>query len=281
MSPTGVDESWGRADWAGLKAAGVQAVSLYLSHDPTKNAKPADILAAHKHGIAIILNWEAFPGAPLNGAAQGTADATAWLAQRDALVTAVGYGPRNKLGAYFSCDRDITAADFPKIDAYYAATKTVLGGRALNGVYGERTLVEHLHGNGLTDCEWQTLAWSNGVSPFADFYQSAINQHLAGGSVDFDQIIHADQIGAWWPPGHRFDRAPLVIPPPTPGVLEPLDMVIFRPNGKTYQYPILVTGATASTLTDHQSVLALIAAGAKVVQIPAVDFARIQKAAVK
>src|SRR5438067_4602432 len=55
--------------------------------------------------------------------------------------------------------------------------------------YGEAALVSHLHAAGLTDFEWQTLAWSGGVvSPQADLYQYAINKTLGGASVDFDRI---------------------------------------------------------------------------------------------
>lgn len=225
--PTGIDESWGRADWATLAKNGVQVVSLYLSRDPSKNAKPADIKAAHSHGIAIILNWESQAGAPLNGSQQGTRDARDWLSQKNALVKAVGYGPKNKLGAYFSCDRDTVPADYLRIDQYYGATKAELAGAALNGVYGEKALIEHLHNAGLTACEWQTYAWSGGVqSPQADFFQYKNGQNLGGASVDFDSVVHPAQLGAWWPPGHHFDAVSptATVPPkaPAPSLLEVL-----------------------------------------------------------
>lgn len=212
--PTGVDESWGRANWDQLKAAGIKVVSLYFSRDPSKNAKPADIVAAHKHGMGVLLNWESQSGAPLLGAIQGSLDAKDWLLQRNALFKAVGYTPRNPIVALFSCDRDTTPANYPAIDAYFAATAAMVRpAGSLNGVYGEYDLINHLHAKGLTDVEWQTYAWSGGrLSPEADFYQYLNGQQLGGGSVDFDRVIHASTLGAWWPPG----ISPTPAPTPSP-----------------------------------------------------------------
>jgi hypothetical protein len=59
-----------------------------------------------------------------------------------------------------------------------------------------------LHGVGVVTSEWQTYAWSNGrLSAQADLYQYLNGQQMAGAQVDFDRIIHPDQLGAWWPNG--------------------------------------------------------------------------------
>lgn len=207
MTPSGIDQSWGYADPAKAAAAGVTVVSMYLSNDPSKNVTPAKVRAYHQHGIGVLLNWESQAGAPLLGAAQGHADASTAVGQARALIKAVGYGPGNKPALLFSCDRDTTPAQYPAIDTYYATTAGVVHPAGfLNGVYGEANLVDHLHAKGLTDVEWQTYAWSGGrLSPEADFYQYLNGQTVGGASVDLDRVIHAAQLGAWWPPGSPLD----------------------------------------------------------------------------
>lgn len=204
----GIDQSWGYADPKKAAAAGIKVVSMYLSKDPTKNVTAAKVKAYHAAGIGVILNWEQIAGAPLNGANQGLADAGLAVSQARALIAAVGYAPKNRTTVYFSCDRDVNSGQYPSIDAYYRSAGNVVHAAGFGlGAYGERDLVQHLSDEKITDAEWQTLAWSNGLSPDADFYQSAINKTLGGASVDYDRIIHADQLGAWWPPGHALDSS--------------------------------------------------------------------------
>lgn len=206
MTVDGIDQSWGYADPAKAKAAGIRVVAMYLSHDLSKNATAAKVKAYHAVGIAVLLNWESQPGRPLLGASAGAEDGHDAVAMTDQLIREVGYQPSNKLAIPFSCDTDTNTSQYPAIDAYYSATRSALGDRYINGVYGEASLVHHLHAKGLTQMEWQTLAWSGGViDPEADFYQSSINNTLGGASVDFDRIIHEEQLGAWWPPGHSLD----------------------------------------------------------------------------
>jgi hypothetical protein len=193
--PDGLDQSWGYADPKQAAAAGIKVVSMYLSHDPSKNVTAAKVKAYHAAGIGVLLNWESEPGRPLLGKAAGKPDATAAVALVAALIKAVGYAPRSKLAIPFSCDRDVTRSQMPNVRDYYGATKKV-------------DVIEDLHRQGLTVMEWQTYAWSGGrLSPEADFYQYLNGQHLAGASVDFNRIVHAEQLGAWWPPGHRLDSS--------------------------------------------------------------------------
>lgn len=198
-----IDQSWGEADPARAAAAGIKLIAGYLSHDPSKNWTAARIRAYHAHGIGVLLNWESMPGRPLEGAAAGIADATEAVRQARQLIADVGYHPAGKVGIVFSCDRDVNATQWPAIDAYYDATwRIVTAAGFRNGAYGEASLIEHLHAAGLTDVEWQTLAWSGGyISPEADLYQQSINNTLAGASVDLDQIRHGATVGAWWPQG--------------------------------------------------------------------------------
>jgi hypothetical protein len=198
----GWDQSWGFADPARAAELGFKVVAGYLSPEPSKNLTVDDIHAYHRHGIAVILNWESAPGRPLLGKLAGEIDAHQAVHQADALIADVGYRPTTKLTIYFSCDRDVSISQFGAVDAYYAATKRILGDGYGNGCYGEFDLVQHLHAKGLTVSEWQTIAWSYGkVSPEADYYQSSINDTLAGASVDFDEVRHALTLGAWWPRG--------------------------------------------------------------------------------
>lgn len=204
--PTGIDQSWGYADPAAAKAAGVRVVSMYLSLDPSKNVTAAKVKAYHQAGIGVLLNWENDAGAPLKGAGQGRSDAANAVRQVNALLAAVGYRPANRLVVYFSCDRDVTSAQWGTIDDYYRAVGSVCRPDLGVGAYGEASLISHLAKSRITDAEWQTLAWSGGViSPDADFYQSSINQTLGGASVDFDKVIHPALLGAWWPRGSTYD----------------------------------------------------------------------------
>jgi hypothetical protein len=202
--PTGLDQSWGFADPKTAAKAGVEVASMYLSWDPSKNVTSKDVKAYHKAGIGVMLNWENNAGAPLAGAAQARADATEAVRQARQLIKTVGYPPTGTLIIYFSCDRDVNAGQFGPIFAYYREARRICRAAGFGvGAYGEASLVTALAKAKITDAEWQTYAWSNGaMSPDADFYQYRNGQTLGGASVDLDRIIHADQLGAWWPPGH-------------------------------------------------------------------------------
>lgn len=198
--PDGIDQSWGFADPKQAAAAGVKVVSMYLSNDPSKNATHAKVTAYHAAGIGVLLNWESQAGAPLSGAGQGAADGAEAVRQAQAL------GAPDGTIIYFSCDTDTQPGQYPSIDAYYrAAGHPVRAAGYGVGCYGEADLVHHLSAAGLTDAEWQTIAWSGGrLDPAADFYQTGINDTLGGASVDFDRIIHPNQLGAWWPPNSPY-----------------------------------------------------------------------------
>lgn len=202
MAVDGLDQSWGRVNASKAASAGIKVISMYLSYDSSKNVRASDVRAYHKVNIATLINWEHSAGAPLEGGATGRADATEAVKQLKKLIRDVGYAPKNKLVIYFSCDRDINSRQYPAIDAYYRAARTVVHNAGfLIGAYGEADLIHHLAAEKITDAEWQTLAWSGGrIDPAADFYQSSINNTLAGSSVDFNKIIHARELGAWWSP---------------------------------------------------------------------------------
>lgn len=214
----GWDQSWSYLTPADAKAAGLGVCAGYLSHTPSKNLTPDDVRAYHAAGIGVVLNWESQAGAPLQGASLGAQDGSDARSQALDLIKAVGYAPQNRPAIYFSCDTNVSAGQYPQVDAYYAAAKAqisrpslsgnYLGRRFALGAYGQAALVEHLHDAGLTDAEWQTLAWSFGaVYEGAEFYQTAINAKLNGADVDFDSIRHPVMLRAWWPPNHPLNTA--------------------------------------------------------------------------
>jgi len=200
--PDALDQSWSFADPATCARLGIKLVSMYLSHDESKNSTPFRVKAYHRAGIAVQHNWESTARRALEGFDAGVADGEVARAQLNSIIAGVGYRPHNKLAIAFSVDVDTTPADYPHIDAYFHGVRTALQGVYLTGAYGEADVIEHLHTTGLTDMEWQTIAWSNGrVSPEADLYQFRLDQTFAGASVDFNKIIHGSLLGAWWPPG--------------------------------------------------------------------------------
>jgi hypothetical protein len=68
--------------------------------------------------------------------------------------------------------------------------------------------VHYLAAQQITDAEWQTYAWSGGrLDPAADLYQWHNGQKFGGAAVDFDRIIHARALGAWWPASHKLNVA--------------------------------------------------------------------------
>jgi hypothetical protein len=240
---SGIDQSWGEASEAAVrtavrKAGGKFVVSMYLSWDQSKNMTVADILRYHRAGAGLLFNWEHHAGAPLLGAAQGRADATEAVRQAKALIKAAGLKPANRITLYFSCDRDVTAAQIRgPVAAYYKAAAAVChAARFGAGCYGEADLVHYLAAHGITDAEWQTYAWSRGViDPAADFFQYLNGQTLGGASVDFDRIIHPTELGALWPPGHRYDVADGTPPTEPPDLLEEIMALPGAPKGLTYQ----------------------------------------------
>lgn len=204
-----VDESWGRISPAAAKAAGIKVVMGYLSTDSSKNLTAADIRAYHAAGIGVVLGWESVPGRPLLGAAAGTADARASVAQIRALYAAVGYQPKNRPANPFACDTDTSVAQLGAVLAYQRAAQKVMSGIGWDaGMYGEFAVIEYLAAHGVKRGLFQTLAWSGGqFSTHTALYQWSINRTLGGTSVDFDQLIDPSALGAWWPPGHALDAA--------------------------------------------------------------------------
>lgn len=268
----GWDQSWGYANPKEAYEAGYRVVSLYLSHDQSKNATAEKVKAYHAAGIGVVLNWESDPGRPLGGRGYGLEDGRDAVTEIDTLIQQVGYGPRNILAVYFSCDRQISPGDYPSIDGYFGATKEQLAGKFLSRAYGEADLVDHLVDAGLTDLDWQTLAWSEGrVSKNAVFYQKSINNTLAGASVDLDEVTGDPRLlGAWWPPASPYNTTPV-----TPVLEEDVPILIRRHGGG--HFPLLVSGGRAYLIRSADTVNALLAKGVQRVTVAAVDYDNLKK----
>lgn len=185
----GFDYSFARPSPAALKAAGAVAVARYLTGDG-KALTVSEAAELHAAGIGIVLNFEADAGDALLGAGKGAANGQIARAAANAL----GAGG---LPIYYSVDRDISTSQLPTVLAYlHAADNAAQPSRC----YAEFDVVE-----AFARPAWQTIAWSGGqLSKHAVFYQWQIKQTLDGSAVDYDQVIDAAQLGAWWPPGSPY-----------------------------------------------------------------------------
>lgn len=197
--PDAVDYSFGRpTSPAALKAQGVKLVMRYLSPPPNaKNLSAAEAKGLLAAGLGILLGWETNADRALTGRNGGRTDGKAAANLAQSLGAPLG------LTIYYAVDFD-TNRNSPNQWAVIAEYFRGCGEdkRYKVGVYGEADILEYLHGLGVVTSEWQTYAWSGGrLSSEADLYQYLNGQHMAGATVDYDRIIHADKLGAWWPGG--------------------------------------------------------------------------------
>lgn len=212
MTTLNAVDSYAAPDPALLAQNGIQLASRYLSHTPAKDLTAAEAAALHAAGVGVLLNWESDSGRAILGAAAGAQDGA------DAAAMAESLGAPHGLTIFLSCDTDVGTAQLPAVLAYYQAAGQAMAGRYGCGAYGEAMVVNFLTANGAICSGWQTLAWSEGdLSPAADMYQFAIDQTLAGMSVDFNQLINPGHLGAWWPAGHDLEGSgnSLTAPPPS------------------------------------------------------------------
>lgn len=89
-----------------------------------------------------------------------------------------------------------------------------------------------------------------------------------GGNYHSQDTRAAAIVAALWPTTHTFEED---------------EMLIVRDSGidGKHGWPVLITGATHTVITDHSSAQALVAVGAKQVTLPHADYIRIRKGAVK
>ena len=201
MTLEGVDFSSGRPSSAALVAAGKRFVVRYLLNDGQggKGLDATEIADYHAHGIGVVACYEISADGWRGGKARGQVHGAAARAE----MLRLGF-PSDR-PCYFAVDRNVSAADFPTVDAYLEGCAVGMGSVALVGVYGEADLIDHCAAAKTAAHFWQTYAWSGGdVSTHAHLLQYRNSQSIGGAAVDFDRSIAAD-FGQWPKP---------VTPPP-------------------------------------------------------------------
>lgn len=276
---------------AACKARGAVAMSHYLTGTyGGTSAQPRAIRAA---GMGAVFNWERDPGALIGASReQGRNIAVEALAAIDPAA------PRGKIACYFSVDKDVLNSRLGSCDQGFLGIRDVLGTAVRPAVYGELGLIDHLVSSRiLTGKHW--LSMSEGFSAPGTYDPASPNvclvqMHDIKGNwigtdvpgTDRNTVTDAHALGAWWP-----DNSPYIAPPPAPPAPNPIpipdvqedDMVLFitPPVGGSAPYPVLVCGPVCVVVGHKSSADALKAAGAKVVTLPADDYANIRKQATR
>lgn len=187
----GIDYAWARPTIVDMRAAGVEFVCRYLSHDTTgKNISPAEALTLRAAGMALILVWETTASRALAGVGAGQADATAALSQ----ARVVGLPDDRPI--FFAVDFDAQPADQAKIHDYFSGVASVIGHNR-TGMYGGYGPISRAFDAGKIKYGWQTYAWSEGRWDGRAGIQQYANYKLIGGqSVDFNRSV-LDDYGQW------------------------------------------------------------------------------------
>lgn len=217
--PRGLDYAGGQIAGADLTAAGISFVCRYVTSGgtslPAKQLKGNEFADLVANGIGVVFNWEAGATNMLDGAAQGTQDAQAALANVLALPgVPAGYQPV----IYFSADFDATPAQQTPINAYLTAAAQVLGGSQFVGIYGGYWPLSRALDAGVCNWAWQTEAWSGGnIDSRVNIVQrNGLGYQTIGGIQADINEAHTDDFGQYAPT----PPAPTPIPtppPPTPG----------------------------------------------------------------
>jgi hypothetical protein len=218
----GCDYSWARPSLSGLKAAGINFVIRYHSHDTTgKNLTTSEANAILANGMDVVSNWEYDPRAALNGRAQGVADAANGINQL------VACGGPSTAAIYFSVDFDAQDSDMHAVAAYVDGAVDTIGWDRV-GVYGGYRVIANMAATARCKYFWQTYAWSGGQWHSAVHIRQTQNDvTLAGGQVDMDTSTVPDY-GGW-------NRALTAEPPAVQQPSSP-DPVPFINQAATYLY---------------------------------------------
>lgn len=190
----GVDYAWSRPTILAMKAAGVEFVCRYLSHDTTgKNITIAEARALRDAGMSLVLVWETTASRALAGERAGRDDALSAVF----MARALGFPEDRPL--FFAVDFDATAEQQPQISAYFAGVASVIG-RSRVGMYGGHGPVSRAFDAGVIAYGWQTYAWSAGRwDKRAGLQQYANGERIGGQEVDFNRSTTNDY--GQWPVG--------------------------------------------------------------------------------
>lgn len=203
MGVEAIDQSGSRIDPVWFVAQGGRVIGVYCGEQSWKVPPASYVRACHRAGAGVFWFWEDGARNALGGAAQGHIDGRKAKQQMDAIVAAVGYRPDTRTSICPAIDFDTNKSQYPAIDAYCAAFKAEVEPAYRFMDYGEAELLDHEAFVGNAQWGVGTYAWSGGiVSVHAAMQQYLNGRTLHGASVDYDRIVNAAQLGAWWPPGH-------------------------------------------------------------------------------
>lgn len=186
----GLDFAWSRPKISDMKAAKVEFICRYLSHDSSKDLSLSEATAASKAGIACVVVWETTASRALSGYDGGKADA------KSAVQKAKACGMPNDRPIYFAVDFDASAAQQKTVDAYLTGAASVIGKNRV-GVYAGYYTLKRCMDNGTAKWGWQTYAWSGGKwdsRAHIQQYKNGVNFH--GANVDYNRSTKAD-FGQW------------------------------------------------------------------------------------
>lgn len=195
----GVDCAYGPPTGQQLNAAGYAFLAGYLRKREPSSVHvltPAIVADMHATGHGLVLIYEsADPGRIVQtGYAGGKIDAAQAITDADALGIPIR-------AVYFAADREVAAADFGAVDDYLSGAGSQLA-PAQVGLYGQRTLIEHVQRTGTAAWFMQTPAWSNGIAAGVHIYQGdsasaqPLQHTIAGVLCDVDEALKTDY-GQW------------------------------------------------------------------------------------
>lgn len=149
---------------AGLRAAGVTAVSRYIAPQAWKRITPAEYGRIIAGGLQVSLNWES---GPQDLKALGVAATTSYAQEAVQQAHACGY----PAGCVIlnSADWDVTSGDWPKVAANLRAIRTVYRAAGYGlGLYAPWDALAWAERDGLVDVYWQagmSTSWSHAGIP--------------------------------------------------------------------------------------------------------------------
>lgn len=174
----GIDFGWKTVRARAARNMGAQFVASYLSKDASKNWTRVMIDTYHAMGTGTICVWENAAKRALAGYAAGQTDASAALAQEQALGVPVS------APIYFAVDFNETPRQAGAVASYFRGVDSVLGVDR-TGAYGGYWTISRLFNSGLIQFGWQTYAWSGGRwDPRAQ-----IQQYANYNAYDFDRAM--------------------------------------------------------------------------------------------
>jgi hypothetical protein len=214
-----VDFAWSKPSVSQLRAWGVSAAGMYVSHDPSKNITAALASQYAAAGVKSFVFYEDAADRATAGYSAGVADAKFALAQATA-AGEPGWAP-----VFPAVDFDVPdyapgsadpMAKLGPVGQYMKGWRDTIGKRR-TGIYGGYWPVTRAISAGLASCAIQTIAWSGGLIAVDQVACLQNGAMLDGGQVDVEVIQSAKLLNlVAWTPGEADPLAPPAPPPPAP-----------------------------------------------------------------